>query len=302
MQRYHQASTSLRLVDDHSGPVRVSTPGAEVLEADFASPESLRHLSDCDVVLHLAARSGVVVCQRDPEGSRKVNLDGTRRLANFCRERNIPVAFASSFSVVGIPAKLPITEKTPANPTHEYSQQKAGGEEIIRSLKSGDGAPGAVLRMSNLYGSYRSQGNLVAKGNVLNLYAAQAARRNATSLLQGRMELAVGDSARNSTLETLASRTFSRAKASARRLTSIMTTEPCGTWRAAAIPMGPQPQPRSSTRSLPERTMFSTRSAVPGSSPSEAKTPAPVRNRWMRPRNSNRISRRVGREVGSSVK
>ncbi len=174
VQRYLKASASLRLVDDHSGPVDVSSPGTEVLDADFASPESLRHLSDCDVVLHLAARSGVVVCQKDPEGTRRVNVEGTRRLAASCRERGIPIAFASSFSVVGIPVQLPITEQTPARPTHEYSHQKAAGEEVIRALPGEGRPPGAVLRMSNLYGSYRSQGKLVAKGNVLNLYAARA--------------------------------------------------------------------------------------------------------------------------------
>ncbi len=174
VQRYIADGMNLRLVDDHSGPVQVNAPGVPVVHADFASDESLRHLSDCDVVLHLAARSGVVMCQRDPSGTRKVNVDGTRRLADFCRERKIPIAFASSFSVVGIPANLPITETTPARPTHEYSQQKAEGEVITQTLRDDGGALGAVLRMSNLYGSYRSEGALVAKGNVLNLYAARA--------------------------------------------------------------------------------------------------------------------------------
>jgi UDP-glucose 4-epimerase len=164
----------LVLIDDHSGPVRVEYATWPVRELDFSSPESLGLLSDCDVVLHLGAVSGVMACAEDPVGSGRVNLGGTQRLVDAARSRRIPVVFASSFAVVGSPSHLPVTEETPARPTHEYARQKAEGEVIVFGPDEGRTAPAAVIRMSNVYGSYSANGTTVGKGNVINLFARQA--------------------------------------------------------------------------------------------------------------------------------
>jgi nucleoside-diphosphate-sugar epimerase len=164
----------LVLIDDHSGPLRIEHAAWPVHDLDFASPESLRLLSDCDVVLHLGAVSGVMACAEDPVGSGRVNLDGTRRLAESARTHRIPLVFASSFAVVGSPARLPVTEDTPARPTHEYARQKADGEQIVFGSDEGRTAPSVVIRMSNVYGSYTANDRTIGKGNVINLFARQA--------------------------------------------------------------------------------------------------------------------------------
>ncbi len=163
----------LRLVDDLSGPIQVVHPSHPVTRCDFRSPQAEKILSDADVVLHLAAVSGVVPCAEDPRGSRAVNVEGTRGLLERLRDRRIPLAFASSFAVVGVPERLPITEETPPAPTHAYAEQKAEGEALVHALLSGT-AGGAILRMSNLYGKYTLGSRVIAKGNVLNLFARQA--------------------------------------------------------------------------------------------------------------------------------
>jgi nucleoside-diphosphate-sugar epimerase len=132
-------------------------------------------LEGADVVLHLGAVSGVMACANDPEGSRTVNVEATRRLVAWCRDQSIPLAFASSFAVVGIPDRLPITERTPAKPTHEYARQKAEGEGVVASGAGPGGVPVAILRMSNVYGRYAVGERIVAKGNVLNAFSQQAA-------------------------------------------------------------------------------------------------------------------------------
>jgi nucleoside-diphosphate-sugar epimerase len=174
VQRLTAHGSWVRIVDNQSGPVCSEDPKIPPLKVDFFSDKGLEWMEDCDVILHLAARSGVVACARDPEGTWKVNVDGTKRLVNWCREKKKPIAFASSFSVTGIPASLPITESTPANPPHAYAKQKTEGEKIMKTLSDPGGSLGAVLRMSNLFGSYDVNGTRIAKGNVLNLYAEQA--------------------------------------------------------------------------------------------------------------------------------
>ncbi|MEM0129392.1 MAG: NAD-dependent epimerase/dehydratase [Thermoplasmata archaeon] len=167
------AGDRLILVDDLTGPVSAVEPGVDLLRADFASERALHRLADADAILHLAAVSGVVACAQDPEGSRRSNVEGTERLARMCRERKIPLAFASSCSVVGRPEQLPIVESTPARPTHEYARQKADGERIVEANRE-DSVPSLSLRMSNLYGAYRYADRWVTKGNVLTLFLRQA--------------------------------------------------------------------------------------------------------------------------------
>jgi nucleoside-diphosphate-sugar epimerase len=163
----------LRLVDNLTGPVSTPPGDLPLCQEDFASPAALEYLRDCDVVLHLAAISGVMACAQDPAGSRRINIDGTARLAEFCHARQIPIAFASSLSVVGRPDRLPVTETTPAAPTHEYARQKAEGETIILGQRLAS-VPSLALRMSNLYGTYEVKGRTIGKGNVINLFARQA--------------------------------------------------------------------------------------------------------------------------------
>ena len=171
---------TVRAFDNLSGPISVLRPDLPVERLDLRDEAALRLLSGTEVVLHLAAVSGVMACANDPVGSRAVNVAGTRKLAEYCRSKGIPFAFASSFAVVGIPDRLPITEETPARPPHAYAQQKAEGETIVRGLAGAPGFPTGVLRMSNVYGRYHVGGRPIAKGNVLNVFAEQALRGTLT--------------------------------------------------------------------------------------------------------------------------
>lgn len=166
----------VRGVDNLTGPMAVLRPGVEIQQVDVRGPAALDFLRDCHVVLHLAAVSGVIACAERPEASASVNLGSTNTLARWCAGRHIPLAFASSLAVVGVPDQLPITEETPAKPTHEYARQKARGEEIVRGYAAKSGVPMAILRMSNVYGRYVADGHPIAKGNVLNAFAEQAPR------------------------------------------------------------------------------------------------------------------------------
>jgi len=164
----------LRLIDNRTGPVEAVHQEWPVPRGEFESDMGLALLSDCDVILHLAAVSGVMRCAKDPDGTARSNVGGTAKLVAMCRERRIPIAFASSFAVVGAPKKLPVVESTPAAPTHEYARQKAAGEELVTALGREGVVPVANVRQSNVYGGYRAEGRYIAKGNVIQLFAQQA--------------------------------------------------------------------------------------------------------------------------------
>jgi UDP-glucose 4-epimerase len=180
LPRLGRAGYGLVPVDDGSGPLRVDHAEWPVHVRDFTTAEALGLLSECDAVLHLGAVSGVMACAEDPKGTASVNVDGTRRLVDACAARGVPVAFASSLAVVGAPERLPVTEETPARPTHEYARQKAAGEAMVHALGKSGNASGAVLRMSNVYGGYMVGERRIAKGNVIELFSRQAAQGRLT--------------------------------------------------------------------------------------------------------------------------
>jgi UDP-glucose 4-epimerase len=180
LPRLAHAGFELVPVDDGSGPIQVVHAEWPVQARDLASDDALRLLTACDVVVHLGAVSGVMACAKDPVNTARVNVEGTRRLVTTCAERGVPVAFASSLAVVGAPERLPVTEETPARPTHEYARQKAAGEDIVASLGRSGRASTAVVRMSNVYGGYVSGGRAIAKGNVLQVFARQASQGRLT--------------------------------------------------------------------------------------------------------------------------
>ncbi len=161
-------------LDNFTGPLTVLHSDIPVVRADIREERAQALLHGTEVILHLAARSGVMACAEDPAGSAAVNVAGTEHLVAFCAREGIPLAFASSFAVGGVPEALPITETTPARPPHEYARQKAAGEEAVRTLSTRHGVAAAVLRMSNVLGRYTVDGRPIAKGNVLNLFADQA--------------------------------------------------------------------------------------------------------------------------------
>jgi UDP-glucose 4-epimerase len=162
--RAEEEGHTLVLVD------RVPHPRLPTITADYWDAEPLRALAGCEVVLHLAAISGIVACDQNPALARRVNIEGLCHLAEALEAQGRPMVFASSFSVVGEPRVQPIPEETPYAPLNEYARQKVAGEMVTRSL----GARGIVVRMSNIYGSYELDGTVHRKGNVITLFAQQA--------------------------------------------------------------------------------------------------------------------------------
>jgi UDP-glucose 4-epimerase len=160
----HDSGASLVLVD------QVAHPTLPTIPRDYAAPESLAALADCDVVVHLAAVPGVIACEKDPVGSRRTNIVELAALVDAVEARGIPLLFASTFSVLGEPAVQPITWTTPYSPLNEYARHKVAGEMLVRSLRQ----RGFILRMSNVYGPYTLGGTTYRKGNVITLYCEQA--------------------------------------------------------------------------------------------------------------------------------
>ena len=84
-----------------------------------------------DVLVHLAAKAGVLPSIADPIGTYATNVCGTLAVFEFARARSIPrVVFASSSSVYGGNPHVPWCETDLMQPISPYAATKLAGEQI----------------------------------------------------------------------------------------------------------------------------------------------------------------------------
>ncbi|ELY97769.1 NAD-dependent epimerase/dehydratase family protein [Natrialba aegyptia] len=130
-------------------------------------------LQGADIVMHLAAISGIEDCKGHPELAYDVNVTGTGHVARFCRRTNAGLIFPTSMAVVGDPQEFPITADHPRDPLNWYGRTKVIGERLIDELAA-DSFPAHHLLKSNLYGTHAVDGRVVTKATVLNFFAERA--------------------------------------------------------------------------------------------------------------------------------
>ncbi|EMA22366.1 NAD-dependent epimerase/dehydratase family protein [Haloarcula argentinensis] len=130
-------------------------------------------LDGADVVMHLAAISGVDDCEQKQDLAYEVNVQGTDNVAWFCRKTGAALIFPFSMAVIGDPREFPITVDHPRDPLNWYGRTKLLNERAIETYA--DGAfPAHQFMISNLYGSHEIDGQIVSKGTVINFFVNRA--------------------------------------------------------------------------------------------------------------------------------
>ncbi|MDS0221909.1 NAD-dependent epimerase/dehydratase family protein [Haloarcula sp. S1AR25-5A] len=130
-------------------------------------------LDGADIVMHLAAVSGVDDCEENQDLAYEVNVQGTDNVAWFCRKTGAGLIFPFSMAVIGDPTEFPITVDHPRGPLNWYGRTKLLNERAIETYA--DGAfPAHQFMISNLYGSHELDGQTVSKGTVINFFVNRA--------------------------------------------------------------------------------------------------------------------------------
>lgn len=112
-----------------------------------------------DSVIHFAAYKAVGESVADPLKYYSNNLESYMNILQLMKEYNRPnVLFSSSATVYGEATELPVTEKTPRQPsTSPYGNTKQMAEDILRDCcKAYDGMWGIALRYFNPIGAHPS--------------------------------------------------------------------------------------------------------------------------------------------------
>ena len=117
-------------------------------ELDLMDATAIRARFDADrpdVIVHCAAKSRPVDCEREPEVARRVNVDATGLLAELAADRFM-IYFSTDLVLDG--AKGGYTEEAPPNPLHEYGRSKLAGEEQVARFSNH-----AILRTALNFGA-----------------------------------------------------------------------------------------------------------------------------------------------------
>jgi UDP-glucose 4-epimerase len=110
-------------------------------------------LHGVDVVVHLAALSGVVASVEDPRPSFAVNVAGSFQLLELARAANVRrVINASTGGALLGEATPPISEQMAASPLSPYGASKLAVEGYCSAFAGAYGLACTTLRFSNVYG------------------------------------------------------------------------------------------------------------------------------------------------------
>lgn len=160
VRRLCEAGGKVRIFDNFSITRDVPDDRAEVVEGDVRDWEAVRAAVDgSDVVIHLAAQSGVIPSIEEPRKDFEINVGGTLNVLLACRDAGVKrLVFASSNAAMGeVPA--PFEETKVPNPLSPYGASKLAGEAYCRAFGGSFGLHTVALRFANAYGPLSSHKN-----------------------------------------------------------------------------------------------------------------------------------------------
>jgi UDP-glucose 4-epimerase len=121
----------------------------------------LRCCEGADVIVHLAANSGVAPSVENPRDDMEANVIGTFNMLECARLNKVgKFIFASSGAPIG-EVEPPITEDKPPRPVSPYGASKLAGEGYCSAYYRTFGVKTVALRFGNVYGPRSKHKNSV---------------------------------------------------------------------------------------------------------------------------------------------
>lgn len=158
----------VRLIEGDIPPM--AAPGVELITADIRDAEvAMQAAAGADVIVHLAANTGVQPSIQDPRLDMECNVVGIVNYLEAARHNGVgSFVFSSSSAPIGR-AEPPITEQAVCKPISPYGASKMAGEAYCSAYHGSFGLKTVALRFSNVYGPLS-----VRKGSVVALFIRQA--------------------------------------------------------------------------------------------------------------------------------
>ena len=122
------------------------------LKKDICKISYLDFPEKINYIIHLAAITDPIYCQKNPKECFNVNVNGTQNILELARRKDSKIIFFSTSHVYGIPKKLPVKEGDPKHPNSIYSDSKLDAEIICESYSRTYGLDVSIARLFSVYG------------------------------------------------------------------------------------------------------------------------------------------------------
>ncbi|WP_191858420.1 dTDP-4-dehydrorhamnose reductase [Hanstruepera ponticola] len=140
----------LDIVKKHSQYHFIFTNQPQVDVTNYKSIKSIFDKNKIDWCINCAAYTKVDLAESEPEIAFLINEEGSKNLANICKENNTKLIHISTDFVFDGASKTPYLESSITNPINTYGLSKLQGElEIEKALKEY-----YIIRTSWLYSEY----------------------------------------------------------------------------------------------------------------------------------------------------
>ena len=125
----------------------------ELLVGDIKDYEKCLYAAkDIDVIVHLAANTGVATSVENPRADMETNVTGVFNMLESARHNNVAIfIFASSGAPIG-ECNPPIHEELAPHPVSPYGASKLAGEGYCSAYFQTFGINTVILRFGNVYG------------------------------------------------------------------------------------------------------------------------------------------------------
>lgn len=150
---------------EHHGELRWDHQQPQLFKADILDADAALHACDgADVIVHLAANTGVEPSIKNPRLDCNTNVIGTFNYLEAAKHHKVrKFVFASSGAPVG-EAEPPLHEELVPKPISPYGASKLAGEAYCSAYYHTFGVPTIALRFSNVYGPLsKHKSSVVAK-------------------------------------------------------------------------------------------------------------------------------------------
>ena len=139
-------------------PPRENAQGVELIQTDILDANrALQVCSGFEVIVHLAANTGVAPSVENPRLDCETNVLGTLNYLEAARHCPVPrFVFASSGAPVG-GVEPPIHEELAPHPVSPYGASKLAGEGYCSAYYRTFGVETVILRFGNVYGPFSSK-------------------------------------------------------------------------------------------------------------------------------------------------
>lgn len=134
--------------DELLASARCRFVAADVLQADLHTL-----FGGARAVVHLAAITDAPGSFAMPDRVERINLEGTRRVAQACAAAGVPLLFPSTTSVYGLQAELVDEDCATLRPQSPYAGSKLAAEQVLARLGRDEGLRFVTCRFGTIFGT-----------------------------------------------------------------------------------------------------------------------------------------------------